>query len=98
MGILLFIGSGSLSAQQISREELLFLTPLWKGERFADGRPKVPDGILKRMKLVSIEEAWAVLKNEGYGYQIAEDWPIQINPGVNRHFYAGPQRHLAGDR
>jgi hypothetical protein len=56
------------------------LTPLWKGERYADGRPKVPDGIIKRMKLVSIEEAWATLKNEGYGYQIAEDWPVKINP------------------
>jgi regulator of RNase E activity RraA len=68
------------SAQQISKEELIFLTPLWKGARFDDGRPKVSDGIIKRMKLVSIEEAWAVLKNEGYGYQIAEDWPIKINP------------------
>jgi regulator of RNase E activity RraA len=67
-------------AQQISKADLLFLTPLWKGERYPDGRPKVPDGILKRMKLASIEEAWAVLKNEGYGYQIAEDWPIKINP------------------
>lgn len=67
-------------AQQISKEDLIFLTPLWKGERYPDGRPKVPDNIIKRMKQVSIEEAWAVLKNEGYGYQIAEDWPIQINP------------------
>jgi hypothetical protein len=50
------------------------LTPLWKGERFADGRPKVPDDILRRMKSVSVEEAWAVMKNEGYGYQVAEGW------------------------
>ncbi|MDB5112016.1 MAG: RraA family protein [Mucilaginibacter sp.] len=80
--MLLFLGIVPLCsrAQQISKEDLVFLTPLWKGERFPDGRPKVPDGILKRMKLVSIEEAWAVLKNEGYGYQIAEDWPVQINP------------------
>ena len=33
-------------AQQISKEELIFLTPEWKGERFPDGRPKVPDNIL----------------------------------------------------
>ena len=44
-------------AQQISKEELLFLTPEWKGERFPDGRPKVPDAILKRMRLVTHEEA-----------------------------------------
>ena len=68
-----------LTAQQISKDELIFLTPEWKGERFSDGRPKVPDNIIQRMKLVSVEEAWAVLKNEGYGYQVAEDW-MQINP------------------
>ncbi len=64
---------------QISKEQLIALTPAWKGERFADGRPKVPDNILKRMKLVSVEEAWAVMKNAGYAYQVAEGW-MQINP------------------
>ncbi|HEX5152515.1 MAG TPA: RraA family protein [Parafilimonas sp.] len=64
---------------QISKEQLIALTPLWKGERFADGRPKVPDDILRRMKSVSVEEAWAVMKNEGYGYQVAEGWEV-INP------------------
>jgi regulator of RNase E activity RraA len=66
-------------SQQITREELVFLTPEWKGERFADGRPKVPDDILRRMKNVSQEEAWAVMKNAGYGYQVAEGWQL-INP------------------
>ena len=64
---------------QVSKDELIALTYLWKGERFADGRPKVPDDILRRMKSVSVEEAWAVLKNAGYGYQVAEDWQV-INP------------------
>src|SRR5690606_27456422 len=50
-----------LEAQQISREELVFLTPEWDGERFADGRPRVADDILERMRLVTLEEAWAVL-------------------------------------
>lgn len=64
---------------QISKEQLIALTPLWTGERFPDGRPKVPDDIIKRMKSVSVEEAWAVMKNAGYGYQVAEDWQV-INP------------------
>ncbi|WP_111309134.1 RraA family protein [Confluentibacter sediminis] len=64
---------------QISREELIALTPSWKGERFPDGRPKVPDNILKRMKKVSVEEAWATMRNAGYAHQIAEDWKV-INP------------------
>lgn len=64
---------------QITREHLIALTPDWKGERFPDGRPKVPDNIIKRMKAVSVEEAWATLSNAGYRYQIAEDWQM-INP------------------
>ncbi|MFC4094943.1 RraA family protein [Euzebyella saccharophila] len=67
------------NAQQITKEELILLTNEWKGERFEDGRPKVSDEILDRMKSVSLEEAWAVMKNEGYRYQIAEDWKL-INP------------------
>ena len=64
---------------QITKEQLIALTPEWKGERFADGRPKVPDNIIQRMKSVSVEEAWAVMKNAGYGYQVAEGWQV-INP------------------
>jgi regulator of RNase E activity RraA len=64
---------------QISKEELIALTPEWKGERFSDGRPKVPDDIIRRMKGVSVEEAWATMSNAGYRYQIAEGWEL-INP------------------
>ena len=66
-------------AQQISKEELIFLTPEWKGERFPDGRPKVSDEVLDRMKLVTLEEAWAVLRNENYNYQYEDGW-MTINP------------------
>lgn len=65
--------------QQITKEQLLFLTREWKGDRFADGRPKVPDSILNRMKLVTLEEAWAVLRNENYKYQYDDGWQT-INP------------------
>lgn len=68
-----------VSSQQISKDELIFLTPEWKGERFEDGRPKVGDELLQRMKKVTLEEAWAVLKNENFKYQYAEDWQT-INP------------------
>ena len=64
---------------QISKEQLLALTYEWKCDRFADGRPKVPDDIIRRMKSVSVEEAWATMKNAGYAYQVAEDWQT-INP------------------
>ena len=64
---------------QISKDELIALTPEWKGERFPDGRPKVPDDVIRRMKAVSVEEAWATMSNAGYRYQVAEGWEI-INP------------------
>jgi len=64
---------------EISKDELIALTPEWKGERFPSGRPKVPDDIIRRMKSVSIEEAWATLSNAGYKYQVAEGWEV-INP------------------
>ena len=71
----------SLSQQvQISKEELIALTPEWKGERFADGRPRVPDDIIRRMKPVTVEEAWAILVGAGYRYQIADGWEQIINP------------------
>ncbi|HMP91836.1 MAG TPA: hypothetical protein PKD90_03140, partial [Phnomibacter sp.] len=79
LGALWFSFGSIAQSVQISREELIALTSEWKGERFPDGRPKVPDDIIRRMKAVSIEEAWATLSNAGYRYQVAEDWKL-INP------------------
>lgn len=73
------VHQGKAQHVQITKEELIALTPEWKGERFPDGRPKVPDNIIKRMKAVSVEEAWATMSNAGYRYQIAEGWEV-INP------------------
>lgn len=77
----LLVVGGWLAAhgQQLSKEDLVRLTPEWKGERFADGRPKVPDELLRRMKLVTLEEAWAVLRNENYKHQYDDGWQC-INP------------------
>ena len=78
--ILLLISVGlSLKSQQLTKDQLLALTPEWKGDRFADGRPKVPDSLLDRMKLVTLEEAWAVLRNENYKHQYDGEWQT-INP------------------
>lgn len=77
---ILFISFSTVSlAQQISKEELLFLTPQWKGERFPDGRPKVSDELIERMKLVTHEEAWSVMKGENFKHQYAEGWLV-VNP------------------
>ncbi|MBK7628365.1 MAG: RraA family protein [Bacteroidales bacterium] len=62
-----------------SPEYIKALTADWKGERFADGRPKVSDAILERLKNISIEEAWGVLRNKGFQNQYEGDWTI-IDP------------------
>ena len=62
-----------------SPEYIKALTSGWKGERFPDGRPKVADSILERLKNISIEEAWGVLKNKGFLNQFESNWMI-INP------------------
>lgn len=63
-----------LFAQTISKEELVFLTSEWKGERFADGRPKISDSLLQRAKHIMIDDAWTVLRNEGYLNQFEGGW------------------------
>jgi 4-hydroxy-4-methyl-2-oxoglutarate aldolase len=65
---------------KMSREDMIRFTPEWKGERFANGRPKVSDSIIERMRSVDIEAAWVVLKNEGYDYQFEDGW-THVHPG-----------------
>lgn len=67
---------GLACGQTISPEQLVYYTQEWKGERFEDGRPKVPDDILKRMVKVSIEEAWSVLGSAGYRNQFEGQWKM----------------------
>lgn len=64
----------------LSRQEMIELTPKWKGERFSDGRPKVSDDLLERLKKIPLEQAWGVLKAEGYLHQYETNW-LNIQPG-----------------
>ena len=70
-----------LFAQTISKEELIFLTSEWKGERFPDGRPKIADVLLERAKRIYIDDAWTVLKNEGFTNQFEGNWKM-VNDSV----------------
>jgi 4-hydroxy-4-methyl-2-oxoglutarate aldolase len=78
LAALLIMGSSFARAQRVgsSPEYIKTLTANWKGERFADGRPKVSDALLARLKNISIEEAWGVLKNKGFSNQFEGDWQI----------------------
>jgi 4-hydroxy-4-methyl-2-oxoglutarate aldolase len=58
----------------ISKTTLIALTPKWEGERYPDGRPKVSDELLNRLKSITLEQVWSVLKAEGYHHQLEQNW------------------------
>jgi regulator of RNase E activity RraA len=66
----------SAFSQTISKEELIFLTSEWKGERFPDGRPKISDDLIQRARKLSLEDAWQILNNEGYTNQFDGNWKM----------------------
>jgi 4-hydroxy-4-methyl-2-oxoglutarate aldolase len=79
--ILAFISAHS---QQItlSKDQIVALTSEWKGERLPDGRPNIPDKLLQRLKNVSLEEAWGILRSNGYNNQFEGDWMLLRNDQV----------------
>ncbi|GJM29669.1 MAG: hypothetical protein DHS20C17_23040 [Cyclobacteriaceae bacterium] len=68
----------SIQAQPIpfkfSPEDYQKYTVQYQGERFPDGRPMVSKDILDRMKLVTVEEAWGILRSHGYNCQFEQGW------------------------
>lgn len=62
-----------------SADYIKALTSEWQGERFEDGRPKVSDALLKRLKKIQIEEAWGYLRRNNFHNQYEGDWKI-IHP------------------
>jgi regulator of RNase E activity RraA len=73
--MLVGMSSRALAQQEFfTPNDVTKYTPDWKGERFPDGRPKVPDSILDRMKNVTLEEAWATLQQAGFMHQYEDGW------------------------
>jgi 4-hydroxy-4-methyl-2-oxoglutarate aldolase len=70
-----FVGAISAFSQvKMAKEQILFYTSDWKGERFSDGRPKIPDDLLRRAVDVSIEDVWDYLGERGYRCQFDGGW------------------------
>jgi regulator of RNase E activity RraA len=59
---------------KMTRKQILFYTSDWKGERFPDGRPKLPDDLLKRAESMTIEDIWDFLRSRGYQNQFEGGW------------------------
>lgn len=78
------LGSCALFAQlgMFTTAQRIDITRAWKGERFADGRPKVPDEVLSRLKHTTAEEAWGTLRRHGYNLQFEGGWKtLNVKPG-----------------
>ncbi len=85
--MLLAVAAATHTTQKIACvDRVQYYTSSWTGDRLPDGRPKVSDDILKRMRNVSIEEAWGILRNEGYNNQFEGGWQMihQDVPVVGR--------------
>lgn len=78
--VLLFVLPAAGQMLSLDKAALTEYTKLNPFERFPDGRPKVPDSILERMKEMSSEEAWGVLQRAGYRHQWEGNWRI-LHPG-----------------
>ncbi len=70
---------------QFTREQLIEFTKENPFDRFPDGRPKVPDELLKKLADCSAEEVWTILNKHKYENQFAGDWKI-----------LHPEKHLVG--
>src|SRR5450631_4659512 len=70
----LLITSPAFSQVKMTRDQILFYTSDWKGDRFPDGRPRLPDSLLKRAVDMSIEDVWEFLGAKGYNCQFEAGW------------------------
>ena len=79
---LLSFGCTTLLAQQVTTtsEQIKNYTSEYKGERSADGRPRVPDIIVERLQHATLEQVWGFMERKGYRNQIEKDWII-LKPG-----------------
>lgn len=76
--VIIFLFSIHTNGQQIvsSPEYIKALTYDWEEERFPDGRPKVSDNLLERLKKLTLEEVWAELIELGYQNQFEGNWQL----------------------
>lgn len=72
--------TAKFAPQNLTPDELIDYTPRWTGDRSPDGRPRVGDDLLERLRSVTITQAWTVLRNEGFHWQYEGGW-VPTHPG-----------------
>lgn len=65
---------------RFTREDLIKYTAANPFERFPDGRPKAPDALIEKLRALSMEDVWSVLRAAGYNQQYAGGWQL-LQPG-----------------
>ena len=60
----------------LTREQLIDYTAQNPFERFPDGRPKVPDGLIERARGLTAEEVFAILPGKGFRNQYADGFQV----------------------
>lgn len=74
VGCALLWAMPAIGQVKMTHDQMLFYTSEWKGERFPDGRPKLPDSLLKRAVDMTIEDVWEYLREHGYRNQFETGW------------------------
>jgi 4-hydroxy-4-methyl-2-oxoglutarate aldolase len=61
---------------QFTGEQIIEYTNQNPFDRSADGGPKVPDDLLKKLQEVSAEEVWTIPNKHNYKNQFSSNWKI----------------------
>jgi len=64
----------------LTREQMIEYTAQNPFDRFPDGRPRVPDGLIERARSLSAEEVLAILPGKGFRNQYEDGFQI-LHPG-----------------
>lgn len=64
----------AFSQVKMTRDQILFYTSDWKGDRFPDGRPRLADSLIERARDMTIEDLWDFLRQHGYRNQFETGW------------------------
>jgi len=80
LAALLLIPVAGFGQFVLTKDQMIAYTAQNPYERFDDGRPKVPDELLEKVKGLVIEEAYGAVRGKGFPNQFAGDWKI-LHPG-----------------
>src|SRR5689334_7995739 len=60
----------------LTKDQMIELTAQNPFERFPDGRPKIPDGLIERARGLSAEEVFAILPGKNFRNQFADGFQV----------------------